>query len=184
MARTPNDRDELSALLSAAREDSGRSYALVLLLAMNGLRVAEALGADAGDLFTERSHRVLRIRRKGGKLATVPLAPVTTEAIAVYLEGRTTGPLFQTATGKAMDQAALWRLLRRLAARAVPNKAATIHPHDLRHAFVTLSLDAGASLWDVQDAAGHADPRTTRRYDRARYSLDRHPTYALAGLVT
>jgi integrase len=73
--------------------------------------------------------------------------------------------------------------LRKLARRAVPEKADSIHPHDLRHAFVTLSLDAGASLRDVQDAAGHADPRTTRRYDRARYNLDRHPTYALAGLV-
>ena len=59
----------------------------------------------------------------------------------------------------------------------------SIHPHDLRHAFVTLSLDAGASLRDVQDAAGHADPRTTRRYDWARHNLDRHPTYLLAGLV-
>jgi hypothetical protein len=27
-------------------------------------------------------------------------------------------------------------------------------------------------------------PRTTRRYDRARYNLDRHPTYALAGLIS
>ena len=78
----------------------------------------------------------------------------------------------------------MWRTLRRLARVAVPSKAATIHPHDLRHAFVTLSLDAGASLRDVQDAAGHADPRTTRRYDRARHNLDRHPTYLLAGLVT
>jgi len=48
---------------------------------------------------------------------------------------------------------------------------------------VTLSLDAGANLRDVQDAAGHADPRTTRRYARARYNLDKHPTYALAGLL-
>jgi integrase/recombinase XerD len=73
--------------------------------------------------------------------------------------------------------------MRRLAKAAVPEKADSLHPHDLRHAFVTLSLDAGASLRDVQDAAGHADPRTTRRYDRARHNLDKHPTYALASLV-
>ena len=33
---------------------------------------------------------------------------------------------------------------------------------------------------DVQDFAGHADPRTTRRYDRSPHNLDRHATYALA----
>jgi hypothetical protein len=31
----------------------------------------------------------------------------------------------------------------------------------------------------VQDAARHADPRTTRRYDRNRNNLDRHPTHRL-----
>ncbi|MGH2949398.1 MAG: hypothetical protein ACRDPC_24610, partial [Solirubrobacteraceae bacterium] len=45
------------------------------------------------------------------------------------------------------------------------------------------ALDAGVSLRDVQDAAGHADPRTTRRYDRARHQLERHPTHVLAGLT-
>lgn len=35
----------------------------------------------------------------------------------------------------------------------------------------------------VNSAAGHADPRTTRRYDRARHNLDRHPTYLLVGMV-
>ena len=38
-------------------------------------------------------------------------------------------------------------------------------------------------LRDVQDAAGHADPRTTRRYDRGRQNLDRHATYAVADLL-
>ena len=37
-----------------------------------------------------------------------------------------------------------------------------------------------ATLKDVQDAMGHADPRTTRRYDRSRQNLDRHPTYQMA----
>jgi len=53
----------------------------------------------------------------------------------------------------------------------------------LRHGFVTAALDAGVSLREVQDAAGHADPRTTRRYDRGRHSLDRAATYAVAQYV-
>jgi integrase/recombinase XerD len=48
---------------------------------------------------------------------------------------------------------------------------------------VTISLDQGASLRDVQDAARHADPRTTRRYDKNRNSLNRHPTHRLLGAL-
>ena len=57
---------------------------------------------------------------------------------------------------------------------------ARMHPHMLRHTFVTTMLDAGVDLRDVQIAARHADPRTTMRYDRARKNLDRHPNYILA----
>ncbi len=49
-----------------------------------------------------------------------------------------------------------------------------------RHTYATEALRLGAALQDVQDALGHADPRTTRRYDRARGALDRDPTYLLA----
>jgi integrase/recombinase XerD len=44
-------------------------------------------------------------------------------------------------------------------------------------------LDAGVPLRDVQEAASHADPRTTMRYDRARVSLDRHATYIVAAFL-
>lgn len=177
------DRDELARLIAAAANDSPRSHALVVLLGLNGLRITEALSIDTVDLGAERGHHVVRIVRKGGRRATVPLAPRTADAIESYLAGRLTGPLFVTATGKRWQRSEAWRTIRRLAQDAVPGKATSIHPHDLRHAFVTLSLDAGASLHDVQDAAGHADPRTTQRYNRARNNLDKHPTYALAGLV-
>jgi integrase/recombinase XerD len=48
---------------------------------------------------------------------------------------------------------------------------------------VTLALDEGASLRDVQDVTKHADPRTTRRYDRNRNSLNHHPTCSLLGAL-
>ena len=58
-----------------------------------------------------------------------------------------------------------------------------MHPHMLRHTFVTTMLDAGVDLRDVQIAARHADPRTTMRYDRAGKNLDSHPNYVLAAYM-
>ena len=49
--------------------------------------------------------------------------------------------------------------------------------------FITAALDAGVPLRDGQEAASHADPRTTMRYDRARTSLDRHATYIVAAFI-
>jgi integrase/recombinase XerD len=72
-------------------------------------------------------------------------------------------------------------MVRRVARHAGITK--TLSPHSLRHGFVTLALEAGATLTDVQDAAGHVDPRTTRRYDRARHRLDCAPTYTLAAAL-
>jgi site-specific recombinase XerD len=58
-----------------------------------------------------------------------------------------------------------------------------VGPHTLRHAFITAALDAGVPLRDVQEAASHADPRTTMRYDRARVSLDRHATSIVSTFI-
>jgi site-specific recombinase XerD len=68
-----------------------------------------------------------------------------------------------------VDRHGAARIVRRIARRAGIGKAVT--PHTLRHAFITAALDAGVPLRDVQEAASHADPRTTMRYDRARGSL-------------
>jgi site-specific recombinase XerD len=184
------DRDQLRALLAAARQRAAagvgqrvRDLALVTLLAHNGLRIGEALAADVTDLGSERGHRTLRVTHKGGRRATVVLAPVTARALDDYLDGRADGPLFVTASGRRLDEPAAFRMVRRLAIAAGLELADRLSPHSLRHAFVTLALDAGVPLRDVQDAAGHADPRTTRRYDRARHNLDRAATYAVAAYL-
>lgn len=172
------DRDELRRLLEAAERSSARDLAMVALLALNGLRVSEALTARAEDLGIERGHRVLRVTRKGGRRAMVPLAPRTAAAIDAMLAGRDTGPLFATSTGRPVDRHAAWKVVKRLARQS--GITHSVSPHSFRHGFVTTALDAGVPLRDVQDAAGHRDPRTTRRYDRGRHSLDRHATYAVA----
>ncbi|MFJ5956614.1 tyrosine-type recombinase/integrase [Paenarthrobacter sp. NPDC092416] len=53
-------------------------------------------------------------------------------------------------------------------------------PHSLRHAFATIALDAEATLHALQDSMGHADPRTTRRYGRARHNLAKAAAYDVA----
>jgi len=58
-----------------------------------------------------------------------------------------------------------------------------MHPHMLRHTYVTTMLDAGVDLRDVQTVAHHADPRPTTHYDRARQNLDRHPNHILAAYM-
>ena len=175
------DRNEVGALLVAAGLAGARDHALVSLLALNGLRVSEATGADIEQLGLERGHRTLRILRKGGKLVTIPLAPRTARAIDLAVGERCEGPIFCGADGTRLDRHAASRIVRRIARRARLTKR--VGPHTLRHAFITAALDAGVALRDVQEAASHADPRTTMRYDRARVSLDRHATYIVATFI-
>jgi site-specific recombinase XerD len=80
-----------------------------------------------------------------------------------------------------LDRYAAARIVKRLARPAGITKR--ISPHSLRHSFITAALDAGVPLRDVQDAASHADPRTTMRYDRAHHSLDGHATYIVSTFV-
>lgn len=172
---------EAARLLDAAAADGPRSSVLIGLLYLLGLRVSEALGATVEDLGHERGHRTLTITRKGGQRQRMPLPPDLAHDVEVLLDGRGAGPILATVTGRPMDRQAAWRTVRRLGREAGLPQAATLHPHDLRHAHATAALDAGVPLRDVQDSLGHADPRTTRRYDRARARLDRHPGTLLAG---
>ncbi|MEU9828543.1 tyrosine-type recombinase/integrase [Micromonospora chersina] len=91
-------------------------------------------------------------------------------------------PLFAASSGNRLTQAGVFALVRRLAHDARLPAADRISPHSLRHSAATAALANGAALHEVQDLLGHADPRTTRRYDRNRAALDRSPAYRLAML--
>ena len=97
------DRNELGALLVAAGLGSPAEHALISLLALNGLRISEAAGADIENLGTERGHRTLVITRKGGKVVTIPLAPRTARAIDLAVGERSEGPVFLAGDGLRLD---------------------------------------------------------------------------------
>jgi len=173
------DADEARRLLAVADAEGAQAHALACLLLLNGLRVSEALGLDADMLEQERGHHVVRIVGKGGRVRVTPLAPRTRAALDAVLDGRNIGAVFANAQGVRLDRHQAARMVARWARAAGLTKR--ISPHSLRHTMVTLSLEAGVPIHVVQDAAGHASPETTRRYDRARHALDGHATYALAG---
>jgi len=174
---------QFEAMLTAARESANRfDFALVAMLGLLGLRIFEATGTDVTDLGEEHGRRVLRVVGKGTRVVLVPLPPAVGRAVDRAVDGRSSGPILLNTRGARMDRHAATRRLRRLAATAGV-RLPRMHPHMLRHTFVTTMLDAGVDLRDVQIAARHADPRTTMRYDRARKNLDRHPNYILAAYM-
>lgn len=177
-------RDEAKAMIIMARSRmSRRDRVWILAGLLLGLRRSAVRRLDVDDLSHAAGHRVLTYTAKGGKRHTVPIPPMLADAIDAYLDGRTTGPLLVTSTGRRVDPSTLYRAVQRCAAYAGLDDPDSVTPHSLRHAFITLALDAGAPLRDVQDAAGHADPRMTRRYDRSRGRLDRHPGYQLGSYL-
>jgi integrase/recombinase XerD len=174
---------QFEALLAAGRDSANTNdFALVAMLGLLGLRIFEATGADITDLSDVHGHRVLTVRGKGDKLALVPLPPAVARAIDRAVGDRLDGPVLRSRVGSRMSRHCATRRLRALA-DTVGLTTARMHPHMLRHTYVTTMLDAGVDLRDVQIAARHADPRTTMRYDRARKNLDRHANYILAAYM-
>lgn len=175
---------EAARLVEAARRWAPRSHALVMLLYLTGARVSELLSLDVNQLGYDRGHRTLPLTQKGGKKRPAPVPPLALDALLMYIDGRTEGPLFTTRTCRRWTQPEVWKHLRVLARRAGIPQAGSIKPHTLRHQFITDALASGVPLQDVQDAVSHSDPRTTQRYNRRRQQLDGHPAYALAARIS
>jgi site-specific recombinase XerD len=170
---------EIERLLESLEGDGPlalRNRALVELVYSAGLRSAEAVGLDLGDVDFEQEHVHVR-RGKGGKERVVPLGEEAAYWVGRYLREarpklaaasnngkaraarpgrRLTGAggagdaLFLSARGRRLDTSALRRL--------VP------HPHRLRHAFATHLLEGGADLRTIQELLGHSSLSTTQVY--------------------
>ncbi|MGB2953702.1 MAG: tyrosine-type recombinase/integrase [Gaiellaceae bacterium] len=149
-----------------------RNRALLELVYSAGLRSAEAVGLDLGDVDFEQE--LVRVRGKGDKERTVPLGEEAAHHLARYLHearprlvAHAETALFLSARGRRLDTSTLRRLLP--------------HPHRLRHAFATHLLEGGADLRTIQELLGHSSLSTTQIYShvdgrRLRRVYDRaHP---------
>ena len=176
----PHTRDPRLRRLYATR-----AVAFVALLTL-GLRISELVGLDRGDLYRSGGDDVLRVLGKGGHHREVYVTELVAAALGEYLaerdrvagaaaparRGRTAAvasPLVATRDGGRCARADLYTLLRRIAAHAGPELdgvADRVHPHALRHAYVTIALEQDARIHHVQADVGHASIATTQHYDR------------------
>jgi integrase/recombinase XerD len=104
---------EFAALLAAARTSGPNEHALVCLLGMLGLRVSEACATDITDIRYEAGYELLHVLGKGAKSADIPLPIPVLRAVREAVDGRTTGPILRTRTGRRMDRAGASRALTR-----------------------------------------------------------------------
>jgi integrase/recombinase XerC len=166
---------EIAELLDRAGGDSPlelRNRALLELLYSCGLRSAEAVGLDLGDVDFDRES--VHVHGKGRKDRVVPLGEEAAHQLARYLRDArpelargAVDALFISTRGRRLDTSTVRRLVR--------------HPHRLRHSFATHLLEGGADLRTIQELLGHASLSTTQVYShvdakRLRRVYDRsHP---------
>ena len=151
-------QSEVEALIDGATTEGPlglRNGALVELVYSAGLRSAEAVGLDLGDVDFEQG--TVYVRGNGGKERVVPLGERAAHAVADYLRKARPGlargandALFLSIRGRRLDTSTLRRLLP--------------HPHRLRHSFATHLLEGGADLRTIQELLGHSSLSTTQIY--------------------
>lgn len=182
-ARTVREATALLDGAEAIAEAHPADAAAVALLTVCAVRVGELVSLTVGQVQQDAGHCVILFRRKGGKVARLPVPPRVRVLLEPLRAGRAADePLLTREDGRPFDRWRMTTALRR-AAKAAGVDARGLTPHTARATAATALLDAGVPLADVQDLLGHASPVTTRRYDRGRRRLDGHAAYRMAALL-
>ena len=152
--------DQTEALLHSVRSSSNLLLAdIVAFLLFTGARKREALDARWQDIDWAQS--LWRIpRTKSGKVRHVPLSTGALQLLRRLQARSQTAWLFANPhTSKPFVSIFYsWNAAR--CAAGLP----ALRIHDLRHSFASFLVNAGRSLYEVQELLGHADIRTTSRY--------------------
>ncbi len=193
VALSPNDCRRLLDAPSQEFPAGISDRALFGVLAYTGCRVGELTRLKVTSYKTTGVHRVLEIHGKGGKERLVPLHAEAAERIEAWLDAAgirddSKGALFRPAiAARGFGRNGL--ALRPMTRRAVQKLVATyvrrlkldpnVTVHSFRVTALTTARENGSDIIDLQDFAGHADPRTTLTYIRSRDRLSKSPAYVL-----
>jgi integrase/recombinase XerD len=199
IALTEDEARQLLGTVDRATKKGQRDYALLRLMIRLALRRSEAAKLELGDMGMRQGHHTLLIRQSKEEkdrllklpvdlwrmvldyleaisVVTIPLdAQSQRHYEAAYFEVGPDFPLFvgfdkgDHPTTTALHDDTIYRLVRDYGRRAGIRKLTS---HSLRASGITLMLEREAPLWKVQDLAGHADPRTTRMYQKRKEDLD------------
>lgn len=181
----PSQVRQLLGSIPTSNVVARRDRALIATLVYTAARVGAVVRLRVRDLFRDEGTWSIRFQEKGGKQREIPVREDLRHLLSDYLAlaGAATwpvdAPLFRAAIGKTaslndrpLTPGDACRMLKRRLQRA--GLPARLSPHSFRVAVITDLLQHGASLEDVQNLAGHADPRTTRLYDRRQRQVTRN----------
>ncbi len=163
-----------------------RDKAIISILIYTAARVGAVAKLRVRDLYDSGDQYCLHFDDKGGKSREIPVRHDLQTLLFDYLQRAdlqlghdTVRPIFTTAirktkelTMRPMTAGDIGRMVkRRMAACGLPRR---LSPHSFRVTTITDLLEQGVPLEDVQNLAGHADPRTTRLYDRRKKKITRN----------
>lgn len=168
--KLPNvlDADQTVQLVEIDQKDdlAVRDRAMLELIYSSGLRLAELIGINMGDI--DFSDRVLTVTGKGKKMRSVPVGKHAIQAIKNWLKIRQSMvnenevALFISQRGKRISPRSVQERLKQWAIKqGLPSH---VHPHMLRHSFASHMLESSGDLRAVQELLGHADISTTQVY--------------------
>ena len=189
-ARGPAWRD-VRRLVRQRREAGSkqlRTHAILLLLAIYGLRRSEVARLQLGD-FDWLSETFIVRRAKNRGIQQFPIQYEVGEAIIRYLRlGRPhcqSRHLFVSlkAPHPQYGMAGLWRTVSE-EMKNIGVKSISTGPHALRHACATRLLNQGSSLQEIADFLGHRNLNSVSIY--ARYdtrSLRQVASFGLQGVL-
>ena len=187
--KTPEiSRDQARALLTSidtSQPVGRRDKAIIAALIYTATRAGAVASLRLRDFTSDGTQYSLRFHEKGGKSRSIPVRHDLQGFLLAYLESFAwqsepgDAPLFRSAvgrtgqlTGRPLPGLDICRILkRRLQDAGLP---ANLSPHSFRVATLTDLLLQGVPLEDAQYLAGHADPRTTRLYDRRQRQVTRN----------